>query len=361
LLSAQRESTQAVAGRAIDDATVWGRDDFPDDRSWVRPLPAGLLADIDAALPALRARRLDPRDITAADFPLPSSAAFLAAIDRAIEAGPGFALLSGFPIDRYGYDDIVLAYCGVMAHFGQIAIQSRAGEFVVDVSDKGRALGPGARGHYGRDALPFHADGANAVSLLTLKTAPAGGRSLLVSGAAIYNAVLKEHPEHLPVLYRGFHHHRREERGPDDPKVTPWRTPVFAFYGDQFHIVYVRPSIDYCEAEGVVITAAERAAMDCVDAVIARPDMQVSMALRPGDLQIVNNFLVLHSRTAYEDGPADRRHLVRLWLDNPRSRRNGPGKMDWYMPEHSRFLRTRGHLLEGYAPVAGGHSAALVR
>jgi hypothetical protein len=39
---------------------------------------------------------------------------------------------------------------------------------------------------------------------------------------------------------------------------------------------------------------------------------------------------------------------LRLWLDNPAALRNGPGKMDWYMPEHSRFLATRGHLLEGY-------------
>lgn len=351
VIAAQAEhhaDTRAVPGRAIADATAWGRDDYPDDRSWVRPLPAAMLADIDAALSPLKARKPQPRYIVAADFPLPNSRAFLAGIERAIEAGPGFALLSGFPVDRYSYDDLVLAYCGVMAQFGRIAIQSRAGEFVVDVSDKGRAIGPGARGHYGRDALPFHADGANAVSLLTLKSAPTGGRSLLVSGAAIYNAVLRERPDILPILYRGFHHHRREERGPDDPKVTPWRTPVFAFYDEQFHVIYVRPSIDYCEAEGITITPAEREAMDVVDAVIARPEMQVSMALRPGDLQIVNNFLVLHSRTAYEDGPDQRRHLVRLWLDNPASRRNGPGKMDWYMPEHSRFLKTRGHLLEGY-------------
>lgn len=88
--------------------------------------------------------------------------------------------------------------------------------------------------------------------------------------------------------------------------------------------------------------------MDFIDSVIAQPERQVSMALRPGDLQIVNNFLVLHSRTAYQDDPRHRRHLVRLWLDNPTALRNGPGKMDWYMPEHSRFLATRGHLLDGY-------------
>ena len=349
-MAVQPEPTddRIVPGRPIDDATVWGEADFPDDRSWVVPMPDALLADIDAALPGLKARGLHPRDIRAEHFPLPRSAGFLGRINDAIERGPGFVLLSGFPIDRYEHADRVLAYSGLMAHFGHISIQSRAGEYVVDVSDKGRGLGPVARGHYGNKSLPFHADGANAVSLLCLETAPTGGRSLLVSGAAIYNAVVRERPDLLPILYRGFHHHRREERGPDDPAVTAWRTPVFAFYDDRFHIIYVRPSIDYCEAEGTVITAEEKAAMDFVDSIIERPGMQVSMALRPGDLQILNNFLVLHSRTAYEDTPGHHRHLVRLWLDNPASLRNGPGKMDWYMPEHSRFLPTRGHLLEGY-------------
>lgn len=335
-------------GRPIADATVWGRDDFLDDRSWVRPIPDVLIDDIDRALPRLRAAGLAPKEVRPAHFPLPGAAAFLADVIDAVEVGPGFGLLSGFPIERYSEADAKLAYIGLMSHFGQIAIQNRIGEYVVDVSDKGNGLGPQARGHYGNKELPFHADGANSVALLCLKTAPSGGRSLLVSGATIYNAVLNERPDLLPILERGFHHHRREERDPGDPTYTPWRTPVFAYYDDRFHIVYIRPSIDYCAAEGVEITAAETAALDFIDSVIARPENRVSMALEPGDLQIVNNFLVLHSRTAFEDHPGHARHLVRLWLDNPASLRNGPGKMDWYMPEHSRFLRERGALLEGF-------------
>ena len=338
-----------VSGEPVTDTSVWRAADFPDDRTWVRPIPDTLVDEIDAGLPGLKALNRHPSEIRPEDFPLPRSAEFLAEIDHAIEIGPGFSLMSGFPVERYDYDDTALAYCGLAAHFGRAAIQSRAGEFVVDVSDKGVPMGTKARGHYGTTGLPFHADGANSVSLLYLQTAPKGGRSLLISGAAIYNEMLAKHPGHMDVLYRGFHHHRRDERDPGDPAVTPWRTPVFSFYDDRFHIVYIRPSIDFCEDEGIEITAEEKAAMDALDQVIARSDMQVSMHLRPGDLQIVNNFLVLHSRTEYHDAPDQKRHLIRLWLDNPNSLRNGPGKMDWYMPEHSRFLKTRGHLLEGYS------------
>ncbi len=351
-------SDRMCAGEPIAGQSVWGRDDYGPDRTWVRPIPAALIDDIDRALPGLKALAKHPKDVRPADFPLPSAAAFLAEVRNAVDRGAGFALLSGFPVDRYDEADAKLAYVGLMSHFGRIAIQNRIGEYVVDVSDKGRGLGPQARGHYGNAELNFHADGADAVSLLCLQTAPEGGRSLLVSGAAVYNAVVRERPDLLPPLERGFHHHRRDEREADDPLVTPWRTPVFAYYDDRFHMIYTRISIDYCAAEGVTFTDQERAALDFVDAVIARPENQVSMELRRGDLQICNNFLVLHARTGYRDSETQRRHLVRLWLDCPEGARNGPGKMDWYMPEHSRFVATRGHLLEGYSAPTISRNAA---
>jgi alpha-ketoglutarate-dependent taurine dioxygenase len=40
------------------------------------------------------------------------------------------------------------------------------------------------------------------------------------------------------------------------------------------------------------------------------------MRFEPGDVQLLNNAVVLHSREAYTDvaDPARRRHLLRLWL-----------------------------------------------
>jgi hypothetical protein len=40
------------------------------------------------------------------------------------------------------------------------------------------------------------------------------------------------------------------------------------------------------------------------------------MQFRPGDIQVLSNHFILHSRTAYEDWPEleRRRHLLRLWL-----------------------------------------------
>ena len=54
------------------------------------------------------------------------------------------------------------------------------------------------------------------------------------------------------------------------------------------------------------------------------------MELRPGDLQIVNNHTVLHSRTSYIDPlpPASARHLLRCWITFPDYRGRRPGAVD---------------------------------
>ena len=40
------------------------------------------------------------------------------------------------------------------------------------------------------------------------------------------------------------------------------------------------------------------------------------MDFQPGDIQWLNNSVILHAREAYDDDPdpARRRHLLRLWL-----------------------------------------------
>ena len=55
----------------------------------------------------------------------------------------------------------------------------------------------------------------------------------------------------------------------------------------------------------------------CLKAMAKEPDNHVSMELLPGDIQFINNYHVLHGRTAYEDDRAGGRirHLKRLWLE----------------------------------------------
>jgi hypothetical protein len=47
--------------------------------------------------------------------------------------------------------------------------------------------------------------------------------------------------------------------------------------------------------------------------------------MQPGDLTFINNYGVLHSRTAFEDDETHTRHLVRMWLKNE--------KLAWKLPQ----------------------------
>ena len=50
-----------------------------------------------------------------------------------------------------------------------------------------------------------------------------------------------------------------------------------------------------------------------------RDDLVFRTMLEPGDLQLLNNRLVLHGRTRFEDFPEleRKRHMLRLWLKMP--------------------------------------------
>ena len=329
-------------GTLIIDATVWGASDYPDDRSWVHGLTAPMIDEIIAAMRAAKARGIAAKDITPADFPLPRSAPLLRAMYQELECGPGFSMLADFPIEGFSEDEIRLAYCGLCCHFGHITVQNRDGEYILEVMDKGKAFDSQQRGYHSPAFLDFHTDGTNTVTLLCMQTALEGGRSKLMSAAAAYNCIVRERPDLLGVFHRGFHHHRRDQRVADQSAVTDYRTPVFGFFKGLLHVSYTDVSIRFCAKEGTIISAQETEALDFLQQVGSRAELHVTMELRRGDLQFVNNFLTLHSRTAYVNGPGHERRLLRLWLDDENSARLGPGKMDWYMPEHSRFTRIGG-------------------
>jgi alpha-ketoglutarate-dependent taurine dioxygenase len=65
------------------------------------------------------------------------------------------------------------------------------------------------------------------------------------------------------------------------------------------------------------LSPAQRAALDAFIGQALREDLQLGMALEPGDIQLLNNSVILHARTGFIDHeePERRRHLLRLWLN----------------------------------------------
>jgi len=314
----------------FEDKSVWTARDFPTPRTWVRQLEPPHLHEIDAAL--LRARRAETPfwALQPEAFPLPLTAALLREVGEDLERGRGFSVIGGFPVERYGYDDCLMAYAGLTCHLGRVVEQSYAGARIIDVRDTGAGYSKDSRGYLSNAMLRFHSDGACLTGLLCLGMAAEGGLSVLASAGAAHNVLLAERPDLYEVLAQGFRHHRRGEHAPGEPPVSD-AIPVFSRYDGLVHCVYDRNQSLWAADAGVEITPRQIEAMDCLDEVLARPDMQLHMDLQIGDIQFVNNFTILHARTAYRDGPGRKRHLLRLWLDVPDSRWRGPTMRDLYV------------------------------
>jgi hypothetical protein len=95
--------------------------------------------------------------------------------------------------------------------------------------------------------------------------------------------------------------------------------PAFERWGDRLFGRYIRPYIRSVarHADAPVPSARTVAAMDRVDAMCTEPDRHVAMRLEAGDIQLINNYHVLHGRDPYRDDRDNGRvrHLKRLWLE----------------------------------------------
>jgi hypothetical protein len=73
------------------------------------------------------------------------------------------------------------------------------------------------------------------------------------------------------------------------------------------------------EAGDATMTDLQIEALDELERLASSPEFYLDMSIGEGDIQFLNNRILLHGRTGYADWPeiARRRHLLRLWIDVP--------------------------------------------
>ncbi len=305
------------------------------DGAWRRPVDPATSAALAAAARRAAGDGEPYADVDRTRFRCPEAAALAAEVHAELEDGRGFVLLSGLPFQDLDYAAQAALVLGLADHVGEVVPQNYALERIVDVRDEGVEYSHRSRGYRGAELLPFHTDGAHLFALACLGVAAEGGETIIVSGAAAYAALAAENPAALRILERGFYHHRRGQHDPGEPPLSPDRIPVFDMRNGLLHCCYNRNPIEWAEREGVVLTGEERAALDALDAVLARPEMQLRLNMQPGDCALINNYVTLHARTSYRDAPGQRRHLLRVWMRDPKSRRAGVSLLDLYVPKRA--------------------------
>ncbi|HYD99782.1 MAG TPA: TauD/TfdA family dioxygenase [Alphaproteobacteria bacterium] len=298
-------------------AAWYGPDMARRPEDWTLVLAPAEVAEIEAAVAPLAASGREIAAIRAADFPLPTLGPRLRRLLPELLDGRGFALLRGLPVGRWSIRESATAFFGLGAHLGSARSQNAKGHVLGHVRDLGLSSGdPNVRIYQTRERQTFHTDSCDIVGLLCLKTAKSGGLSALVSSVTIFNEMRRRRPDLLRLLLEPI---ATDRRGEVPAGQKPYfEIPVFTWHDGLVSAIYQRQYIDSAQRfpDAPRLTPAHVEALDLFDALANDEALNFTMALEPGDVQLVHNHTLLHDRTGFEDWPEPerRRHLLRLWL-----------------------------------------------
>ncbi len=328
--------------RSITGPCAWHGGEMMHSPRWLRALDPQALDEIDAALRAARSRDLPWYETTRERFPLPTLEAMLADTADELEDGCGLVTLRGLPVERYTPDELRQIWFGLGSHLGRPVFQNRRGELMREIRNEGQGVGerygqiPARDGGAGavlssyartlsNGQLRFHTDRCDVVGLLCVRPARTGGVSRLCSSVAVHNEMVRRRPDLAAVLYQDVHRSRFGEEA-DRPDVV-YPLPVFGLRDGKFTSHYSLTYIEIAQTVSGVppLSAAQREAIELLTSLAA--DLAFETRLEAGDMQFLNNHVVYHARTAFEDdaGTGEVRRLYRLWLSVPNSRALPPG------------------------------------
>lgn len=276
--------------------------------------------EILAAVAGFQRSGLRREDMTRAAFPLASLAATLADVRSELQDGRGIVMLRNFPIEELDLEGIATGYLGVGSYLGEAMVQNGRGHILGHVQDLGEDYNGRGRSYNTSAEIAFHSDACEYVGLLCLQKAKQGGESRVASSVTLYNRILATRPDLAEVLTRDFH---RSHNGEVSPGELPyWKQPIFCFAEGYFSAIGAGSTLEKAQRlPGVPpMTDAQREAVAYYRKLVA--ELAADMEFKPGDIQLLNNYVTLHSRRHFEDWPEQdrRRHLLRLWLRDPQGR-----------------------------------------
>ena len=311
---------QARPHQPIEAPCAWRGAEMKHRTHWLRPFSAAELAEIDAALQSVKQRGIDLFDIEKSDFPLPDFAQGLAKISQELESGTGMIMLRGLPLS-YTPDDLRIVYWGIGTHLGTAVSQNKTGELFGIVKDYAEPLVRTAyRGSKTNLGLQFHSDRCDVVGLLCVRKAKIGGASRIVSSATIHNEMLRRRPDLMDTCYANWVHSWQGEQPPGCGRT--YVRPVFGFRDGYFTGMF-SPAYTQIAQEFPEVPRHTPQQIEVLNLYGQLADeLALDMHFEPGDIQLLNNHVIYHGRTSYEDYPeqARKRLLLRLWLSVPVAR-----------------------------------------
>lgn len=315
------------------DRASWQAADIQ-QQDWLLTFSASDQRELEAAINA--SRHIAITDLTPTSFPLPNVSSLLAKVADNLDTGIGLALIRGLQIEHLSREDIMRAYFGLGCYIGKARPQNRLGHMIGHVKDLGDdAKDPKTRIYRTNARQRFHVDSSDIVSLLCLQTAKSGGESSVVSSLAIVDYMEAHHPDLADTLKQPFIYDRKGEIPAG--KHAWYEIPIVSEHNGVRSCYFARDFIESAQARFDDIprlTENQLAALDMVEKLAEDPQFHINAILQPGDIQFVNNHVLLHSRGAYTDHDESekKRHLLRFWLASHRPRPLAPVFEERYGP-----------------------------
>lgn len=295
----------------------WVPSDLESSDDWIIRLGDAVVAEIISLARRNAHLSEDILSLGREQFPLsPEAVGLFRQAVGSTQRGFGACLIKGFPARELSESEFRVAVWGVGLYMGVARPQNVAGDILTDVRDSGsvnyRVLN--GRGYNTKSELDFHIDSGDVVLLFCRREAKSGGQSLVANPFSIARYLCESNPE-----YEGFLRYE-----------YPFSLGGYQVDGRDF---YLSPLLDGDGNRAAFRINIKNIKNGAVQAGIELPEDRLNflhefqelagsarfcyrMHLEEGDIQILNNFRTIHSRTAFEDHESsdEKRHLLRLWL-----------------------------------------------
>ena len=311
-------SKREMLKEQVPATRAWHGPDLVDDDFKVM-FSKDCLAELEAIVAEQRKAPVPTLVLLPEHFEMSACCELMQGVKQRLDVGLGFVILDRLPVDRWSQREITDIYWLLGSLLEPPVAQEWSGTMIYDVRYDGQDYTADTRTALTPEGLDMHNDSsmgeapANYISLLCLQTARTGGKSSLSSAYAAHNHFTANHPELIERLYLPFYRDKQEYQAPD---ANNWY-PIFAVEGGGLRIRFnARVIRRGYQKTGQVLDNAGTQTVEILNNFLADPAHRHDFWMERGQIQILNNRIIVHGRTPYQDyeEPEKRRHLLRLWL-----------------------------------------------
>ncbi|KAK4183243.1 high-affinity methionine permease [Podospora australis] len=322
----------------ISNNLVWDGNDLAETYDWNYKLTSEDLEEIESALQHFQSLDLSIGHVNQETFLLPKLHNVLRDISKEIHTGHGFKVVRGIPVTKHTREENIIIYAGISSHIAPIRgrqdfqYDGKPADVVLahikDLTGLVDASKIGAPA-YTKDKQVFHTDVGDVIALFALGEAAEGGQSYLSSSWKVYNELAATRPDLIQTLSEPW---AADGFGKSDAPYTLvpllHHQPATSTEPERLIIQYARRSFTGYwglprSSNIPPITEAQAEALDALH--FTAEKYAASLDFHQGDIQYVNNLSIFHARAGFRDSTEKQRHLVRLWLRDP--------KLAWQTPE----------------------------